>query len=284
MDETHENFGNDLFPTIYETEKRRRINSPRIDDKDVETLSISSKLEELDKLQQNTGSDWSSKKCFVKLKQKFFGFLERRRRNFRFPRKILFVLFISTSIYALITSQTEQKAFHETNPYHGVTPTYDKTETKIKSQSVVKPQEQKYGNKSYKADIDITREPFIPLPTSLQNIADVSDFPVKKTDIPFYFHIPRGAGSTVKDTMGSCLGLVGASDVGSRKEYSSDSGKLEIITSKEGSKFVNVDTTTLAGIDHAKELGLVESNLAEYVVTQYVHSAAELFTESHQAR
>ena len=270
-------FHHGLLPIVEKENWRNEHLSHHNDHNNSNRLLISKKLKK----------DADERKS-VQLKQDFVHSLERCRNNFRLPRKIIFLLFVSLSIYALISSETPHRGTspHDRNPYHGYYPTYYKAETHVKSQSIAHHPRVMDDETDYTAGIDIKKASSIALPKSFQNIADVSNFPANVNDIPFYFHIPRSGGSTIKDMMGSCLGLVGASDVGFREQYSlgSNATKLEIITSREGSRFVNVDTTSIGGIKHAKELKLVESGLADYIVTQHLYAATELFTKDHQGR
>jgi len=123
----------------------------------------------------------------------------------------------------------------------------------------------------------------IKLSNSLKYLADVDDLPLHQNDIPFFFHVPRSGGSTMKDIMGSCFGMVMASDVGARDGHKYDK-TLQVIEDSEGSKFVNVDTTTAVGIHRAKSLNLVESGLADVIVTQHLHPAATMFNENQRGR
>jgi hypothetical protein len=52
----------------------------------------------------------------------------------------------------------------------------------------------------------------------------------------------------------------------------------------EPSKFVNVDTTHIPGLEKAKRLGLVESRLAEVIVIRHVFDAEQLFNQQQRGR
>ncbi|EJK70235.1 hypothetical protein THAOC_08421, partial [Thalassiosira oceanica] len=115
----------------------------------------------------------------------------------------------------------------------------------------------------------------------LRYFSDMSD-PSRPTDVPYFFHVPRAGGSTVKEVVGKCLGLVQASDVGVRDGHGEDP-VLQVRDIKE-SRYVNVDTTTVPGIQRAAALGLSSSGLADLVVSSYYHESAGLYDLDHQGR
>jgi hypothetical protein len=108
------------------------------------------------------------------------------------------------------------------------------------------------------------------------------DQPLSLNDVPFLFHIPRSGGSTLKDIMGSCLGLVGATDVGARKDSTGNKSmkdnEVDVVISKDGSRFINVDTSTEKGIHQAFKThpDILSHGLVQYLSTQHMHLATEL--------
>jgi hypothetical protein len=126
------------------------------------------------------------------------------------------------------------------------------------------------------------------LSKSLQFLADISTPFNPTTDVPLFFHMPRSGGSTVKDIMGMCLGLVEATDVGARSPKHVKKVKedvvLRVVHSDDGASFVNVDTSTAKGIHRAKRMGLVESQLADVIVSQHLHPVATLFNADQPGR
>jgi len=115
----------------------------------------------------------------------------------------------------------------------------------------------------------------------LKHFADVSDTN-RPSDTSYFFHVPRAGGATVKAVIGKCLKLVQSSEVGVRDGHGSDP-QLSVLDVFE-SKYVNVDTTTIPGIQRAVDLGLAESALADVVVSSYLHESAALFDLKHQGR
>ena len=124
----------------------------------------------------------------------------------------------------------------------------------------------------------------IGISTSLTNLADASYVPVNSTDVPFFFHIPRSGGGTVKDILGRCYGFTQASDLGGHKQGSLRSASLEVMHADDGSAYVNVDTSTAEGIQKAKSVGLVESGLANVIASPHFHPAATLFNADQEGR
>lgn len=104
----------------------------------------------------------------------------------------------------------------------------------------------------------------------------------KDHEKPLFWHVPRAAGSTMKDIMGQCLNLVSACEVGVRDGHGQDP-EIQVINVK-GIKYVNVDTTSLEGIERAKNLGLAPSGMADVVVSSYLQQAATLYTPDAPGR
>jgi len=100
----------------------------------------------------------------------------------------------------------------------------------------------------------------------------------KDVDVPLFWHIPRSGGTTLQDIFGSCLGLTIANNVGVLDGHNSDES-IQTFRYGEGATYVNVDTTSKEGLIRAKKLGLVQSNLADVVVTPYLYESADLFND-----
>eukprot|EP00542_Grammatophora_oceanica_P015237 CAMPEP_0194044360 /NCGR_PEP_ID=MMETSP0009_2-20130614/15839_1 /TAXON_ID=210454 /ORGANISM="Grammatophora oceanica, Strain CCMP 410" /LENGTH=643 /DNA_ID=CAMNT_0038688859 /DNA_START=103 /DNA_END=2031 /DNA_ORIENTATION=+ len=112
--------------------------------------------------------------------------------------------------------------------------------------------------------------------------ANVFKKDIEKRDTPFLWYIPRSGGGIVKNILSNCKDLVVASEVGATKDNENNS-KLEVVT-VSGHKYINVDTTTEAGIAEAKAMNLASSGLAELVVSPRFQEAASLFSPAHKAR
>lgn len=118
----------------------------------------------------------------------------------------------------------------------------------------------------------------------LSHFSRLADVTSTRMDIekPLFWHVPRAAGSTMKDLMGQCLGLISACEVGVRDGHGQDP-EIQIINIA-GIKYVNVDTTSPDGIERAKALGLATSGLADVVVSSYLKQAATIYTPDHPGR
>jgi hypothetical protein len=129
----------------------------------------------------------------------------------------------------------------------------------------------------------------IPL-NDLANFRDSWE-PYNEKDIPIYFHIPKAGGSTVKDVIGSCLRMVMASEFGVTDGHDKDT-EIAIVYpkvpggtgSEDRSPFINVDTTSVAGIERAAKMGFADSGLAGCVVTPFLYESNALFTPTARGR
>ena len=126
----------------------------------------------------------------------------------------------------------------------------------------------------------------VQLSKSLQFLANITTAFNTTSDVPLFFHIPRSGGSTIKDILGMCMGKVEATDVGVRNHRLKLGSEyvLQVVNSDDGAAFVNVDTSTAKGIHRAKRMGLVESRLAEVIVSQHLHPVSTLFNAEQQGR
>ena len=94
---------------------------------------------------------------------------------------------------------------------------------------------------------------------------------------PYYFHILKSGGTSLKDMYATCYRMVVANEVGT-KDRAVEENELKIVDN-DGARYVNVDTTEWEGIQRAKRLGFVESRMADVIFSPHVNEiAAELFT------
>jgi len=124
-------------------------------------------------------------------------------------------------------------------------------------------------------------------PDFLDGVRNFRDFNEDRedNDITFYWHVPRSAGSTMKAIMGECFSLVSACEVGVRDGHANDP-ELDVIEI-DGSKYINVDTSSIDGIDRASLLNLVTSTITrpDVIVSSYLNPVSEkLYDEDHQGR
>lgn len=84
----------------------------------------------------------------------------------------------------------------------------------------------------------------------------------------------------MKFILGKCHGMILAGEEG----HGHETERLEVFYTAVGG-FANVNTYSRKGIDHAKEVGLVTSELVEVIFSSYIHEIAELLSpEQHQGR
>lgn len=109
------------------------------------------------------------------------------------------------------------------------------------------------------------------------------EMPEAEQSTPLLWSIPFSGSTVTEEVFGQCLRLVQTSDLGVSNGHESDES-LSVVQVR-GHSYVNVDTTTFAGVQHAKELGLVESGLSEVISTPLLHDVAKsLFDATHQGR
>ena len=122
------------------------------------------------------------------------------------------------------------------------------------------------------------------LPPPFQALANVDSGPFQRgIDVPFYWHVPRSGGGTVNDILGSCLHLTLAADAGGSE---GDNGveMLKVLHFAHEVNYLNVDTSTVKGIQRAQDLNLVPSGLADVVISPLLHDATTLFTPTRKGR
>jgi len=105
----------------------------------------------------------------------------------------------------------------------------------------------------------------------------------QKSFTPFFFHVPRSGGQTVKDIVGLCLHKVQASEVGIRNGHQTDT-QLQIV-SIDDTQYVNIDTTSKEGIERAAMMGFAQAQMAEMVTSSYFLNVARfLFSKDRPGR
>jgi len=123
----------------------------------------------------------------------------------------------------------------------------------------------------------------------LNNFKDSWD-PYDKTDIPIFWHIPKAGGSSIKDSMGGCHRFVQATEFGITDGHDADTEVAIVYPAVPGvadtdrSPFVNIDSTTVAGIQRAKSMGFADAQLVGVVVSPFVFQTNDLFTQTAKGR
>jgi len=109
----------------------------------------------------------------------------------------------------------------------------------------------------------------------------------KPKDIPFFWHIPRSGGATMTQILSECLKLTLASDAGARHNGHENDSTIKVLTlGKNNAKFVNVDTSSIEGINHAKKLRLSSSNIPNMIIisTRLYEVSSNIFTTENKGR
>jgi len=99
-------------------------------------------------------------------------------------------------------------------------------------------------------------------------------FPVADT-LPVLWLVPQSGNDVVLNVLQYCLRLTTASGMGANDQASNS---LAVLTHPDRvAHYINVDTTTLLGLDRADRLSMVESGLANVMATPLLGHAAHLF-------
>lgn len=113
------------------------------------------------------------------------------------------------------------------------------------------------------------------------NLANTG-MPWRRSHVPLFWHIPRSAGTCMDELVSSCLNLIQAKSAATQHQQDQ---VLEVFTNiHNGARYVNVNTMRMPGIQHANNLGLVDSELARVVTTMFVQDIPILFSRQHKGQ
>jgi hypothetical protein len=116
---------------------------------------------------------------------------------------------------------------------------------------------------------------------------------VMYSDVPFFWGLPFAGGSMIESALGSCLGLVQASDGRGLLEDDTAEAEAEVAVDDQsrlstvlirGRKYLNVDLSTPEGIARASALGLGSSGAADIIHSPHLHESSELFSTTNRGR
>ena len=107
--------------------------------------------------------------------------------------------------------------------------------------------------------------------------------PIQPNDIAILWHVPESGSSVVRHAIGGCHRLVQASGFGIRDGHAGDD-QVGVFYPSEGSPFVNIDSTTIAGIKRAANMRFADAQVADVVVSPLIHETNELFSHSSKGR
>ena len=121
-----------------------------------------------------------------------------------------------------------------------------------------------------------------PLYQWTNHLHPLSSIPNPTTETTLFYHIPKSGGTTIQSTY-ECFSLSLANRVGVNNSDELVSFKPWPYNSK--ARYVNVDTTTRTGIDRARKLGLVESRLADLIITSDpIYAIENLYSKDERGR
>ena len=104
----------------------------------------------------------------------------------------------------------------------------------------------------------------------LRNVQDERD----NSDIPFFWHVPKASGTTVKQVMSKCYNLI-------RTEMVDPPSSLDLFPEK---KVLNIDLTTPDAIVVAKGYNVADSGMADVFISQLAVEGSTVFTTYHMGR
>mmetsp|Transcript_16211 Transcript_16211/g.24028 ORF Transcript_16211/g.24028 Transcript_16211/m.24028 type:complete len:576 (-) Transcript_16211:473-2200(-) len=102
-----------------------------------------------------------------------------------------------------------------------------------------------------------------------------------RNDVPVFWSIPLTGNNAIEEYLGGCLGLTQASEIGIIGNGEDDEDSLKMVK-VHGLSYLNVDLRTKHGIEHAKELHLVDKHSSASLTPDVVHTpllyeSAQLF-------
>mmetsp|Transcript_22775 Transcript_22775/g.25091 ORF Transcript_22775/g.25091 Transcript_22775/m.25091 type:complete len:536 (+) Transcript_22775:52-1659(+) len=103
---------------------------------------------------------------------------------------------------------------------------------------------------------------------------------LNRSDLPIFWQIPKGGFSVVQRILSQCLNLVDVSEEGAGH----DEPKLQISVTKRGTRYINIDPTTMSGLQRAADLKLAESGSADVLFTPLIIEATSIFSAGYHGR
>lgn len=117
-----------------------------------------------------------------------------------------------------------------------------------------------------------------------QHFSDWSDKDgddMSRNDVPVFWSIPFTGNKAIEEYLGGCFGLTQASEIGIIGNREEDEDSLKIVK-VHGLSYLNVDLRTKHGIEHAKQLHLIDNDDSTLLSPDVMHTpllyeSAQLF-------
>ena len=274
-----------LFATSIPTLPRRQIIQPNLknsrmfqDADDQINIRRKQNNKESTTHQEDYRHGKTTSQSFVDITQRKFQIVERRRAFF------LFIIFFGILYMMSPGNDIEDNPYATTvKPHSLITSLFS---LKKKKQDMIELDYNKEMNKkmAFREEKEEEEQPGLEHLYAVRNIRNMNE-DLNKNDIPFYWHVPRCAGQTLKAILGECLDLVSACEVGVRDGHDQDV-TLDIVGYK-GARYVNVDTSTLEGIERARDMSLVNSAFVhpDVIMSNFILPISqEIYNKEHKAR
>jgi len=122
----------------------------------------------------------------------------------------------------------------------------------------------------------------IEIPPAYSNLSEVYSTYKHHAEIPFFWSIPRAGGTSIRDILQGCMHLRVAGSGGPVKGQLTKE-LIEVVELRKGISQLNVDMTTVDGIERAGKLNLASSGIVDAMFSSHLHDVSNnVFTSNNQ--
>jgi len=123
------------------------------------------------------------------------------------------------------------------------------------------------------------------LPTLFDRLSSDVTQPFKKDkETPVLWKISKtGSSTSVQPYLSDCLSLVVANEIGASLDEKNNAS-LQIVELASERRYINLDTGSLQGLSDTKAQHLVESGLADVIISPLLNQVLELFNPERKAK
>jgi len=106
----------------------------------------------------------------------------------------------------------------------------------------------------------------------------------EERETPVHWHIPLSGGFVVNEIFSHCYGLVQAIDNVGLLGVNITDQPFEVVKTDDGAKYINVDMGSSEGIERAKGLDILNTDVSFVIRTPFLFEVAELFHSGRYAK